>query len=699
MSSDEVRLSVGAAFAGCMVAVALSAITGFQTFLYFQIFPGDALRYKILVVWIWLLDAAHTLTICFSVWTYTITNFGDVDYTKQIVPFATVAFTAITTVSVNCFYAWRIHKMSKATWWLTGTILLLAITRLGMRFALVLTCGMSVSAATDIVVSVARYYYLRNLKQGYSGTQEVVDAVVVFTINDGCLTCAVAIAAIIFLLRMPGNMVWLSIYFSIGLLYYHIHLEIWTELEPILGKLFSNSVLATLNLRNWYRYRPRPMGIPMTGRTQAHGTHTVSSGPPVVDKRGMDLDSQRMEVFVDQQVEYNVAVGGFMSDDNMNAAPNGLDIVGFRSLMDDMTASLAAARSAISSVHSNTELTAPNPNGISLLNLKPQILLSYMQSLLLLSAHRALGHTLSERSPPTQPFSNSQRDTRGADAGDLVDGLIEGRVVLEKVRVLEGRMRYQIEKLVRAAQAPESGPEAAVDDPLAFRPNPANLLNQDGEASDVSDNENARESTSADRDGDNDGIYRPPRLAPVPYTAASKGKKTRAPPVPSALRALHDPFMPHIETTSGLGGIPALESARAKQLRRITEFEEENFGRVVMGKGANKRRLRDEEDLALGAELGGGQGSGGKNRRRGGLEDEFGDVLRSVDRGGRGGVGDGYDELRKGARKKNVLERAKANVRQREEEPDGAEAGGRMRKKSRFEQDTKMAKRRLKKNK
>lgn len=28
---------------------------------------------------------------------------------------------------------------------------------------------MSISAATDVVVSTARYYYLRNLKQGYSG--------------------------------------------------------------------------------------------------------------------------------------------------------------------------------------------------------------------------------------------------------------------------------------------------------------------------------------------------------------------------------------------------------------------------------------------------------------------------------------------------------------------------------------------------
>jgi len=121
---------------------------------------------------------------------------------------------------------------------------------------------------------------------------------------------------------------------------------------------------------------------------------------------------------------------------------------------------------------------------------------------------------------------------------------------------------------------------------------------------------------------------------------------------------------------------------------------------VVLGKGAGRRRARDEEDLALGAELGGGQGGGGKNRRRGGLEDEFGDVLRSVERGVvRGGVGDGYDELRKGGRKKNVLERARArpNVRVRDDEPN-EEEGARIRKKSRFEQDTKSAKRRLKKS-
>ncbi|KAJ7684591.1 hypothetical protein DFH06DRAFT_1156064 [Mycena polygramma] len=376
-----------------------------------------------------------------------------------------------------------------------------------------------------------------------------------------------------------------------------------------------------------------------------------------------------------------------------------------------MTASLAAARTALAALRARPteDLVASTHDGISLLALKPPLLLSYMQSLLLLSAHRALGHTLAERSAPSAPFSDLKRGPRGADGGDLVDAAVEGRVVLEKVRALEGRMRYQIEKLVRAAAAPESAPGAAVDDPLAFRPNPANLAND--AASDVEEDSHTHARgyrDRGDRDSDiddRDGLYRPPRLAPVPYTGASLptkgGKRTRAPPVPSALRALADPALPHAETTSGLGGTPALESSRAKYLRRLQDFEEENFGRVVLGKGADKRRARDEEDMALGAELGSGTRGGGKNRRRGGLEDEFGDVLRSGERGVRAragvGSGDGYDELRRGAKKKNVLERSRVRVRETNDDVDG-DGESHPRKKSRFEQDTKTAKRRVKRS-
>lgn len=97
-------------------------------------------------------------------------------------------------------------------------------------------------------------------------------------------------------------------------------------------------------------------------------------------------------------------------------------------------------------------------DGISLLSVKSHLMLSYLQSLVLLSARRAIGHSLTERKTPAAPFSSTTREARGDGAGDLVDGMVEGRVVMEKVKVLEGRMRYQIEKLIRVA---EESPEAA----------------------------------------------------------------------------------------------------------------------------------------------------------------------------------------------------------------------------------------------
>lgn len=73
------------------------------------------------------------------------------------------------------------------------------------------------------------------------------------------------------------------------------------------------------------------------------------------------------------------------------------------------------------------------------------MMLSYLQSLSLITARRAIGHSLTDRSPPDAPFSAKNRPARGTGAGDRVDATIEARIVLEKVKVLEGRMKYQID--------------------------------------------------------------------------------------------------------------------------------------------------------------------------------------------------------------------------------------------------------------
>jgi len=354
----------------------------------------------------------------------------------------------------------------------------------------------------------------------------------------------------------------------------------------------------------------------------------------------------------------------------------------FKSLLQAMTASVAAARASLKAATEESS-SLEYKDGISLLSLKHHTMIAYLRSLAIVSARRALGHSLEERAQPQQPFSSLLRDARGSNPGDHVDSMIENRMVLEKVAALEGRMRYQIEKLLKTAQQPAAtSVDAVVNDPLSFRPNPANLASAA-----------AHHDEDSEDDAPTDGIYRAPHLAPMPYIEKSKKRDKRA-PIPSALAQLpSDPSRPHLESSSGLGGIPSLASGRAKYLQRLVEYEEDNFTRIVTKKSVANQRARDEEDIALGGDLA-DHGAGRRRRRAGGLEDEFGDVLRSVERGlGRpGGGGDGYDELRERGKKKDMLSRSRV-ARKRDSSP--VEEEPRMRKRSRFDQEAKATKRRL----
>ena len=188
--------------------------------------------------------------------------------------------------------------------------------------------------------------------------------------------------------------------------------------------------------------------------------------------------------------------------------------------------------------------------------------------------------------------------------------------------------------------------------------------------------------------GSQDGIYRPPKLAPMPYVEpTSKEARARRPPhAPHALASLAylDPSRPFVESATGLGIVPSMQSARARELRRMEEFEEENMTRLVLKKKDERRRKKDEEDIALG----GAGGITGK-RRGGGLEDDFADILREGRRG-KTLTGDGYEDLRMKGRKESAL--ARSQVRLREDTGDLFE-GQRQKKKGRFEKDVKAAKR------
>lgn len=316
--------------------------------------------------------------------------------------------------------------------------------------------------------------------------------------------------------------------------------------------------------------------------------------------------------------------------------------------------------------------------GHSLLGLKNLTMVSYLHHLVVLSALQ-----LSEPSSH-DGGKRKQREQKQ----ELVDQMIRQRLVLEKMRPMESRIKGHIEGLLRAASTSVSngveesrqreedaqGATAAEIDPLSFRPNLASFdqgissssssrrPGADNRRSKKSGKENARE-----EEDNADGIYRPPRLMPVAYDenykSKRRGDKKDARPTKRSAALLADlssslSANPYEMSSSGVGvgasGREGSSSSRAKALARMQAYEEDNFTRLAQSKKDAKRRRRDEEDVALG-----GAGLSSKRGRVGaGLEEEFGDLLRGSSRG------DGFGS----AKRKGALHRSR--------DLSGSEGGG-----------------------
>lgn len=176
-------------------------------------------------------------------------------------------------------------------------------------------------------------------------------------------------------------------------------------------------------------------------------------------------------------------------------------------------------------------------------------------------------------------------------------------------------------------------------DPLAFRPNPSALVSgRNGGYVSQSD----EEASDAEQTQQKDGIYRPPRLAPVPYIDAQaqgkKGKQRRAAPTHSAfltdMASTLNGNTPYAEGTSGLAVAPSMNSRRAKKMNEMQDYEEDMMHRISMSKKESKKRREDEAEVALGG--GGTLDTGNKRgvRGRGGFGVEFDELLNNIERGG-----------------------------------------------------------------
>lgn len=371
------------------------------------------------------------------------------------------------------------------------------------------------------------------------------------------------------------------------------------------------------------------------------------------------------------------------------------------SLLLTLTDSL---KSAIPSLPEQSAI-APPPVGISLLDTKNELLLSYLQNLVFLIILKLRDVTISSTGGAKETGTDNNND--GHEVGnireEIVKKLVELRVYLEKgVKPLEGRLRYQIDKVVRAAEEDasknvtgsqhqarlsngkasgrgsiatnghkrKSGSESddseassasgnsdedtfsgPAIDPLAYRPNPSAMTLP-------------TRSTPQTSKSKSDNIYRPPRIAPTALPTTTSQRSTSTTKRPSKSATL-DEFVATELSTAPIAE-PSIGSTivdRGRRSKSAKEREIEN----------ERSRYEESNYVRLPTEGKKKKGRAGKERNEYGGEEWR-------------GLGEGAERVvgltRKGSSSGGALERSRKRAR---EDSGGGGGGGEVRMGERFE--------------
>ena len=130
------------------------------------------------------------------------------------------------------------------------------------------TTGLSLSAAIDVLITGWLCYFLREVRSRIGGPHStmmirMVDTLTLYTLENGALTCFAAIASLICWLTMPHNLIFMGLHF-------------------VISKLYANSLLASLNMRNELRHLQGRRVSHRPGHTITGFQHDHDDGPESV---------------------------------------------------------------------------------------------------------------------------------------------------------------------------------------------------------------------------------------------------------------------------------------------------------------------------------------------------------------------------------------------------------------------------------
>ncbi|KAH7031648.1 uncharacterized protein B0I36DRAFT_324363 [Microdochium trichocladiopsis] len=313
-------------------------------------------------------------------------------------------------------------------------------------------------------------------------------------------------------------------------------------------------------------------------------------------------------------------------------------------LLDSLTNSL---NSAIDATPKVAGLIQPTQDGVSLLDVKNELLLSYLQNLVFL----ILLKIRNARDGTTSSSGNENNDGDDEDASsqlsdDVVKKLVELRLFMDKgVRPLEEKLRFQLDKMLRAADDADRRKEQLAQKAAAGGDDDDDKSESDEEDDDEDDEaENGADSlarpgpasanqfapgvrgfekpTGAAAVGmaaaataeDKTGIYRPPKIAPtvMPTTERREARGDRRPMKSATMdeyiaeELSSAPMaMPSVGTTIVAGGRKTKTAGEKAEEDRRRDYEETNFVRLPKESKKDRAKRNKIEGRSARTQFGG----------------------------------------------------------------------------------------------
>eukprot|EP00730_Choanoeca_flexa_P000648 TRINITY_DN10283_c0_g2_i4.p1 TRINITY_DN10283_c0_g2~~TRINITY_DN10283_c0_g2_i4.p1 ORF type:complete len:396 (+),score=117.50 TRINITY_DN10283_c0_g2_i4:21-1208(+) len=252
-----------------------------------------------------------------------------------------------------------------------------------------------------------------------------------------------------------------------------------------------------------------------------------------------------------------------------------------KSILDAIKSSCTSCIEQVKALRSQIEDgRLETQNGVSFLDVKQQLLMSYNMNLILIIIRKLRGGSLASSTATKR--------------------LIRLRLLLEKLKPIDKKLQYQIDKLVKLASS--NAIAQGSQDALQLRPNPNDLVPKDGQGDDDDSDDETALQQQRDAGMQASGVYQPPRLAAVPYHEAESAalkrdrqerRQKRQLLASSMLKELRDEVSdrPMEIREQDESGADKLRSKRFKaDAKDKLRYEEENFVRLASGKKDKKRR-------------------------------------------------------------------------------------------------------------